>query len=517
MALLVGIDVGTTNWKVIAFNVLGDPICIKKTPAITTTDNEGKEYYDSKLIWASIASITKELINECGNEKILVVSVSSSAESVVPVEENGEVSIPIITWFDTSAREEVDNIIRKISRERIFTITGLEPNPIFPLAKILRIKKIYPEVYKRTKMWLQLADFINFKLSDEFVTDHTLASRTLAYDINQSEWSDEILSEFQLSSDNFPKIKKSGELIGKVSEKAAQETGLLAGTPLVLGGMDHPCATIPTGVFAGKKFLDSSGTAESLILVTEKKGFKGFTYQGQRICDYLDPSKFAIWGGVISSGASVDWGIKRFISNEDWGFKQDKLSFELLSKNLNRTTPGANGVIYLPHLRGSGAPDWNPKARGAFLGLKSTHNNLDMMRALFEGLSFQVRLICEMEESVVGHKVERLCTVGGGARMILWQQIKADITGKIIEIPKFEDATALGAALLGGVGIGIYSNLAEAYKITSQLNRSITPNPKNVEFYNELFNIYREANSSLTYVNSRLDSLFFLKTAKVQS
>lgn len=509
MALLLGIDVGTTNWKAAVFDESGKLVCIKKTPTITRYDEKGWGYYDPDEMWNNVSSVIRQAVECCGRENIGAVSVTSMAESVVPIDRDGNTYYPVIAWFDTRSRKEAKEIIDTVGKQKIFEITGLDPNPIFPVPKIMWIRKNDPDAYKKAFKWLQMSDFINFKLSGEYVTDYTLASRTLAFDINNNEWSDKIIDAVNIPEHMLPSIVESGKVIGRVNKKASESTGIPEGVPVVMGGHDHPCATIPSGALLGRKILDSSGTAESFLFVSGKGEKVPKENKGQRVCRHLDPSRYVLWGGIIASGISVDWGFKRFASVDEWGFEKIEYTYASLEGKIEKVSPGSNGAMYLPHLRGSGAPYWDPRAKGAFIGLKSTHTSIDLMRALFEGLSFQARMIVEMEEHVAGCKTESLCAVGGGTKIKLWQQIKADITGKVIEVLEDEDATVLGAALLAGIGIGVYKDMEEASKVaTSRGSKRIDPDPQNRELYDKLYDIYCGAYDALIEINSRLDEMF---------
>lgn len=508
MAVLLGIDVDTTDWKAAAFDEDGKPICIKKTPTITRYDEKGWGYYDPDEIWNNVSSVIRQAVECCGRENISAVSVTSMAESVVPIDKDKNTYYPVIAWFDTRSRKEAKELIDTIGRQKIFEITGLDPNPIFSVPKIMWIRENDPDAYNRVYKWLQMSDYINFKLSGEFVTDYTPASRTLAPDIHKNEWSDEILNTMNIPKDTFPSIVESGKVIGKVNKKASEITGIPKGVPVVMGGHDHPCSTIPSEAILGRKILDSSGTAESFLFVSGKGENVPKGNKGQRVCRHLDPSRYVLWGGIIASGASVDWGFKRFASIDEWGFEKIEYTYASLMDKIEAVSPSSNGVMYLPHLRGSGVPYWDPRTKGAFIGLKSTHTSPELMRSVFEGLSFQARMIAEMEEDVAGYKVESLCIVGGGTKIKLWQQIKADITGKVIEIPEVEDATALGAALLAGVGVGIYKDMEEASRVVSKNNKRIWPNPQNRELYDKLYEIYKDAYNALVETNTRLDEMF---------
>lgn len=508
MSLLLGIDIGTTNWKAAVFDENGKAICIKKTPAITRYDEKEQGYYDPNELWDKICSVIKSTVEFCGRGNISAVSVTSMAETVVPIDKDGNCCYPFIAWFDTRSIREAEIIEATIGKQKLFEITGLDPNPIFSVPKIMWIRENAADAYEKAYKWLQISDFINFKLTGEFVTDYTLASRTLALDIHKKEWSDTILEAMQISKDTFPELTESGKVIGQVNKKASEVTGLPAGVPVVMGGHDHPCATIPTGTILGRKILDSSGTAEAFLFVSGKGEKAPKVDIGQRVCLHLDPSRYVLWGGIIASGISVDWGFNRFASVEEWGFKKVEYTYAELSEKIATIKPGSDGAMYLPHLRGSGAPYWDPRAKGAYIGLKSTHTNVELMRALFEGLSFQAKMIIEMEESLAGYKVESLCTVGGGTKIKLWQQIKADVTGKVIEIPEVSDATALGAALLAGVGTGVYKSIEEASRTACRSIEVIEPNNRNSAIYSELYGVYCDAYDALKETNYRLDEIF---------
>lgn len=508
MGVLLGIDVGTTNWKAAAFDHTGQLIALAKTPTVTRHYGEGQDFYDPAQLWADVASVIRQVVEACNGQAVDAVSVTSMAESVVPIDQSGVPCFPIIPWFDTRARAESRYLADTVGRERLFALTGLDPNPIFSLPKIMWLKAHHPDVYSQATTWLQMADYIYMQLCGAQVTDHTLATRTLAYDLHTGDWSDELLDAAAVSPDVFPIIKSSGTLINRVSRSASALTGLSQGTPVVVGGMDHPCATISAGALLGDRLLDSSGTAESFLYVTDKQSRLLDEPTGQRICSYLDPARYAIWGGIIASGASVDWAIGRLASTADWDSAGSAVDYNTIVNAAAAVPAGSNGAMYIPHLRGSGAPYWDPRDKGAFLGLRATHTAPDMMRAVFEGLSMQARMVVEMEERVAGHPVKALCAVGGGTRIGLWQQIKADVTGKTVEVPEVAEASVLGAALLAGVGVGAFANIDDA---ACQVDRGDTryyePDPANHAFYSELYTIYGQANTALMDVNAQLDGI----------
>ena len=509
MGALLGIDVGTTNWKAATFTHLGKLIAIAKTPTVTRQYDVGQDFYDPAQLWHDVAWVVRQVVEQCDGQTIDAVAVTSMAESIVPIDKHGEPCFPIIPWFDTRARAEADSIVQRLGKQRLFELTGLDPNPIFSLPKILWIRAHYPQVYEQAVTWLQMADYITLKLCGAQVTDYTLACRTLAMDMHTNTWSDEILDVAGIPQTTLPAIRASGTHVGRVSVDAATATGLLPGTPVAIGGNDHPCATIPAGVLLGNKILDSSGTAESFLYVAPRQRRLFELALGQRVGSYLEPVRHVIWGGIIASGASVDWAIEKLVWAADWNNSGARTGYDDIMAQTASVAPGARGIMYLPHLRGSGAPYWNPRDAGAFLGLRAHHTGQELLRAVFEGLSMQARMVVEMEERVAGTEAESLCAVGGGTRLSLWQQIKADVIGKTVEVPEVSDASVLGAALLAGVGAGVYADIDEAaHRVDRGQVRYYEPDHASYASYDGLYRIFEQTNAALTSINTQLDSLF---------
>jgi xylulokinase len=502
VTVLLGIDIGTTNWKVSAFGEDARLISLKKTSTKTYYDENGWGYYNPEEIWDEIAQLIKQITTELNGTPIDAVSVTSMGETIVPIDEKGNVCFNAIAWFDTRARTQAESVRKELGLKKIFNITGLEPNPIFPLFKLLWIKDTYPEIYKKAQKWLQMADFIYWRLCGEFVTDYTLASRTLAMDIHTCQWSHELINCFNLKTDLFPPIIKSGTVIGKVSRDVYKKTGLLEGTAVVVGGHDHPCATLAAGVKPGENVLDSSGTAESFLFVSDADAAVPLRFDGLRICRFLDPLNYVSWGGIISSGAAIDWSLKLLLS--DIPDQNSRYDFFKEVTNI-RTKTGS--LLFLPHLRGSGAPFWKAEDKGAFLGLQSRHSRYDLIWAVLTGLCFQARLITELQQKISKASIKSICTVGGGSRIKIWQQIKADVTGKIVKIPEVIEASLLGAAILAGVGIGVYEDIYHGSEKVNKIKEKYYPDGTNKGFYEGLFSIYKEACGCLSDINKKLDNM----------
>lgn len=485
---MLAIDLGTTNWKVALYSIHGKLVDILRTPTITHCDESGNSYYDATEIWGRTSELCRNMLQKHA-VSIAAVSVTSVAESIVGIKANGEVIAEVLAWFDVRAAKQIYEIESLISADEIYSITGLDMNPIFSLPKIMWIRENRPKDYEKAVKWLQIADYINYKLTGEFVTDYTLASRTLAYDIRRKDWSRTILDKVGVPISVMPQIIESGTRIGAVRNIASVQTGIPAGTPVVVGGNDHPCASLATSVVTENSILDSSGTAESFLYITKPGHQIRIEFKGQRTCSFLQRDRYALWGGIISSGRSFDWAMTTFEAKD----LQNGTSREAILERVAKAKGMSSGLIFYPHIRGSGAPYWNPNASGAFVGIRDLFNGDNFMRSVIESLCMQARIIVEMEQEVAGCEAKKICVVGGSSNNLLWQRIKADILQKELELSNNPEATSFGVAMLGAIGIGEYSGIEEVSRIMCKDNVMVYPDENMAEYYEELYDQYCRA------------------------
>jgi len=508
MTELLSIDIGTTNLKALIFDEMGSIVSSAKCPSHTIYDNEGFAYYKAGEIWESVAGLIRELDEKHSLTHVSAIAVSSMGESVVPIGNDGKPLCNIIPWFDSRSLDQSRELTQQVGAGKIFSITGLDPAPVFSVPKMLWMRQHYREIYTKAVKWLQMADYINYMLTGKFVTDYTLACRTMAFDINQNTWSDEILDAAGINKDLFPKIQKSSSIVGYITSEAADSTKLTIGTPVVMGGHDHPCAAIAAGIFDGETVFDSSGTSESFLYISSKGASLPATRMGQRVGRHPDPERYILWGGIISSGISVDWAMHRLAlhGDWDWGKQSPEITYDDILAACKTVPTGSEGVIFLPNLRGSGSPYWDMQMKGAFLGLTTAHSSQHLLRAVVEGLAYQARMIIEMYEGLSGVPVKRIYCAGGGAKIRLWQQIKADVTGTHVEAMKIEEATCLGTAVLAGVGIGLYKDIESGALAVKPKTVTYRPDDHNGRKYAKLYDIYCDSYRSLEKINRQLDA-----------
>ena len=491
MNYIIGIDAGTSNYKVILFDENGYLIEEKRKASPVIKANNGEAVYPANLVWTEICDMLREVTQSAGEEitkNIIGLAITGMGEAGVPLDSTGNAVYPFIAWYDPRTIPLVDWWKSSFGEEKLFHITGLRLQHIFSINKILWLKRNAPDTFARMRHWACMEDFLAFRLTGQLKMDYSIGSRTMMMDIEQGTWSPEILACAGITSDMLPELVPAGTAIGKVTREAAQLTGLKQGTMVFAGGHDHICGAFAGGVLTDKVILDSSGTAEEVLTATKEKervrslGAAGFNV-GWHVCNNL----FYTAGGIPASGATMDWfcGV-----------------WPLTEEEQHAKTPGAHGMMFLPHLRGSSSPTRDQKSKGAFLGLREYHTRTDFSQAVTEGLCYEFRCVA----LALMHNVspQKIVAIGGGTKNRDWMQTKANIMQTIIEIPKIQEATALGAALLAGIGAGLYKDAQDAISRTYRVGQLVQPDPSTADLYNRGFETYKEFFTQLYPINSSL-------------
>jgi xylulokinase len=340
-------------------------------------------------------------------------------------------------------------------------------------------------------------------------TDYTMASCTSLFEQKALKWSDELFDSAGLDKALFPQALPSGTVLGEVMKDPAEKTGLKKGTPVILGGHDYICAALAVGAFAPDVMMDVTGTWEIIVrtlpeLVLNQDIFKA----GINVEAHVAKDAYLL-AGYSPSALMLEW------FRDNYGFeekeienKTGKSEWDSLMEKAAGAPSGANGVFFLPHLAGAGTPDIDSRSLGAFVGLSTTTDKGCMLRAIIEGLDYQFKDILFSFERALPGSIQKIIAVGGAVRNELWMQNKADVTGKFIEVPALEEATTLGAALLAGIGLGIYKDEQDALQQTYKEGRIYQPDPKRQKEYEEYYQIFKKLYPSLKEVNHAIFNRF---------
>jgi xylulokinase len=499
--LLVGIDVGSSNIKAVVYDLEGQTVAHASVPTVTHYPQPLWAYYDPNEIWDSVCRVIREAVTALDDpSRIVGIAVASVGEAGLPVDAKGEPVYDMIAWFDRRTIPQRDWLDRELGENYIFDVTGLSLQPIFSLCKILWIRENHPEAWERADRWLMSADFIAHRLSGEQATDYSLASRSLAFNLADRRWDQSLLESVGLTTSFFPPALQSGARIGTVRPEIARDLGLPENAIVGTGGHDHVCGALPAGVIHRGQMLDSMGTAEALFFPLEEPmtdpsiGQMGYT-QGAHVV----PGKYYIFGGLYTSGASVSW-LRDILGDPPY----DDLIAEAVA-----IPAGSLGATFVPHLRLSNAPNPDPKARAAFLGITSDATRGVLTRAVFEGLGYEARATIEPIidfSSLDG--VPEIFVIGGSTRNDLLLRIKSSILDTPFQVVDLDEATSLGAAMLGGLAAGAYTDVDEALRAVRPHPRLIEPVREDVPVYDRYFReVYQQIYQTLKPLNHQIHDL----------
>jgi xylulokinase len=429
--------------------------------------------------------------------EIAAIGVSCQRATFAPVDKDMNPLTRFIGWQDKRSIEQCEQMKKSIGTERYYQIAGLPLEPTAAVSKILWLKEKTPDIFERTHIF---ASTQNIHLHHLGVEDAPCDLPDAAYmgllDVDKLEWSTELLSELGIPLEKMPALVPSGTLVGKTSREAAQRMGLMEGTPVVTAGGDLQCAGLGMGV-ADPGFVSVGiGTGGGVLICVDKP--LRHPDLGLNCLPHTVDGMWEMEGICLASGAAYKW-FRDVLGKEEKraasGFDID--AYDILNAQAAAAPAGSNGVIILPSLVGAGAPNWYPKARGVVLGLTLSTDKKTLMRAMLEGICFEIRWIIEAAEKL-GTKIDEVRIWGGAAKSRLWNQIAADVYGVPAAKTVISDAGLVGAAICAGVGIEMFQNAKEGSLCMVQIEERFEPNLETKEMYDEMFSIFKDAYTSLT-------------------
>ncbi len=461
---LLGVDVGTTSCKAGLFDTAGTILGLASQLTPTRTTPEGTAYYDPQELYQTVCAAVQQVIADVAPDDIAAMGISSMAETGMLIDaRSGDPRSMFIPWFDNQAAGYATFLAQQDDPVERFCKTGIHPSPKISLAKLLWLRADNPGAFNGA-VWLSTADYIAYRLTGQMATDHSLAGRTYAYRIDQRRWDEEWLQELGLPVSLFPPLKASGETVGIVTSEGYQQSAIPTGTPVCIAGHDHICGALAGRAIVAQRVFDSMGTAEVLLGTLEQRSLTSTDYElGLSYGCHVVPDCYYWLGGLSSSGGSIEW-LREIIG-------KDQLTYQQLDELLAEADYIPSPILYFPYLLGSSSSSLNrkePAGRAAFVGLDASHRQTDLAKAILQGAAYEMERIRRQAERVTTSAIERITAAGGGTRNKYWMQIKADVSNCIFEVLPFSEVTLLGAAMMAGVGIGLFSSADEAVEAMAQ-------------------------------------------------
>ena len=488
MEYLIGLDIGTSSTKAIAFDLLGNVIskCNIGYPIINPKPSWSEQCPD-EMFEAVINSI-KSVINqnaEQGN-KLLGVSFSAAMHGIIAVNKNGDKLTDCIIWADSRSVKYSESIKNSKIGHEIYMKTGTPIHPMSPLCKLAWMKENMSEIFNNTYKFISIKEYVFFKLFHKYVVDYSIASSTGLFDIYELGWNKNSLEVAGISADKLSTPVSPTQVYKGIDKKYAELMGIDIDIPFIIGGSDGCLANLGANAVKPGDAAVTIGTSGAIRIIADKPK----NDESERIFSYiLTEDHFVLGGPVNNGGIILRWFRDNFSQVElEKSVLLDVDTYELLTEVASKVPAGANGLIFLPYLLGERAPHWDANSKGVFFGINITHKREHFLRALLEGIIFGVYSVGKALEETTGN-IDTIYATGGFVRSELWVQMLADVFNKKVVIAESYESSCLGAVVLGMKAIGLINNIEEVEKLVP-ISKTYMPDIKNHEVYMKTFEIY---------------------------
>ena len=438
--------------------------------------------------WRACCVAAPKAIEGAGAEAsdIACVGFSGQMHGAVMLDENGRVVRPALIWCDVRTEAQCRELTGKIGAEELIQETCNPALANFTLTKLMWVREHEPDNWKRVRSVMLPKDYVRFRMTGERATDMADASGTLLLDVAHRRWSKRMLEGSAIDERLLPGLFESPEICARVSAEGAAATSLRQGTPVVAGAGDQAAGAVGMGIVAPGAVSATIGTSGVVFAATDRPALEP---RGRlhTFCHAI-PGRWHVMGVTQAAGLSLRWFRDQFGTGSEIGDGRDP--YERLCDEAAKVSPGSQGLLWTPYLMGERTPHLDPEARGALVGLTATHTRAHVIRAILEGVAFSLQdsftLFDEMKVAV-----ERIRLGGGGARSALWRQIQSDVYGREVEIVEAEEGAAYGAAILAGVGAGMWKSVDEACAAAVRVAQRVRPQPESVAVMNASYARYR--------------------------
>ena len=482
MKYILAHDLGTSGNKATLFAEDGRMVASEVFSYDTHYFNSTWVEQNAEDWWNAVCMTSKRLITSTKilPQDIAVISFSGQMMGCLCVDRQGNPLRPSLIWADQRAVKQVQQIEEHISQQDFYRIVGHRNTPSYGIQKLMWIRDNEPEIYEKTYKTLNAKDFIVQRLTGKFYTEYSDGNGNACFDLNTLEWSEEILRYAKIDPAKLPELKPSTFVAGGVTEEAARSCGLAAHTPVVLGGGDGVTANIGAGSISPGKTYCCMGTSAWITTTTTKPIFD----EQMRTVTWahIIPGLYAPNGTMQYAGGAYNWMKNTICKMECYDAKLHGTSpYEYMNEQIKQSPAGANGVLFLPYMLGERAPRWDTFAKGAFIGLKPENTRGDMLRSVLEGVTLNLSVVLDILRTQID--IDEIMVLGGGAKGAVWRQIMADIYNTKITVPSLlEEAGSMGAAVTGGVGVGLFKDFTAIDRFI-EINSTLIPNASSTAAY----------------------------------
>lgn len=508
MNYLLGIDIGTTGAKTLLINESGETVAQFTAEWPLSTPHPNWAEQNPEDWWNGTVTSIKEVLRLARLKdvgEIKGIGLSGQMHSSVFLDKDNKVLRPAILWCDTRTAPQCKWITEKVGLENLRAWVYNPALEGFTAPKIIWVRDNEPQVYEKVRRVLLPKDYIRFLLTGEQAMDVSDAAGTLMFDVRNRRWSDEFLEAVGIPKDFLPPVLESIDVCGRITRRVAELTGLREGTPVVGGGADNTCGATGTGIVKEGRVLASLGTSGVIFAHTDSVKVDP-RMRVHTFCHSV-PDKWYLMGVVLSAGGAFRWFrdvLGEMEKQQARSVGQDP--YDLLTREAQQAPIGSEGLFFLPYLMGERTPHQSADARGAFIGLTARHEKSCIVRSVLEGITFGMRDSLEIMRQL-GLKIEQIRLTGGGGKSPFWKQLQADIYGAEVVTVNTTEGPAFGAAIMAGVGAGVYADLVEAVEDVVKITERIQPNLEAAKRYDEYYRIFVSLYPALKESYDRISEL----------
>ena len=483
---LIGLDVGTGGVKGLLLSPDGDVQARSSADYPLYTLQPGWAEQRPEDWWRASLAVLKDLGRRIDGDRVVGIGLAGQMHGSVFLDARGRPIRPALLWNDARTGKECEEIEERVGRARLREIAGNPALAGWQAPKILWLRNHEPGHYARVRRVLLPKDYVRYRLTGEFATDVSDASGTLLLDLNRRNWSSEILEALDIPRAWLAEVSEATEVSGRLTADASRQVGIPAGTPVAAGAGDNAASAVGAGVVEAGTGLLSLGT--SGVIFVHSDDMKTDPEGAIHACCHAVPGRYHLMGVVLSAGGALRWYRDTLASEEVSAAKRLRRDpYEILCEEAASIQAGSEGLFFLPYLAGERTPHMDPNARGSWIGLSLAHDRPHLIRSVLEGVAFALKDSLVRIEAL-GLRTDELRAVGGGIRSPLWREILA----AVLEVPlrrlNVEEGASFGAALLAGVGSGVYADVKEAVTAAVRpLGDVEEPDPVLAEIYRPLY------------------------------
>ncbi len=486
----MGLDIGTTGTKASVFDEGGEIIASAYREYPLLHPRPGWLELDPEGVWGKVREAVGEAAGGASRDPVRALAISVLGEAAVPLDGNGTVLGNSIVGFDNRAAGLFERWIKGVDRAEVMRITGQPPSQMFTIVKLMWLKQNRPELFARARRFMTFGEFAQFRMGLEPRIDYSVAARTMAFDIHRKCYSESICELAGISPDLFNPAVPTGHVLGSLGAKAAGELNLPQGCLVCAGSHDQPAGALGSGVTEPRVAMNATGTVECFAVAMDGPVVNETMLTNNLACyPHAVPELYISLAFNFTGGSLFRWARDTF--GEPERREAEERGMDVYDVLTEKMAQEPTDILVLPHFTMSGTPHMDPNPVGAILGLSLGTTRAEFMRAILEGISYELKLNLDILGRA-GVEVDEFRAVGGGAKSDFWLQLKADMYDRPVVRLQVAEAASLGMAIVAGVALGVYDSAREAARQLVVPRETFTPDPGRAAYYEEMLARYKE-------------------------